>query len=174
MRKNTIIITAILVWFFLGTAPAVFAQRHGSGMGRGMGMHEKNLENLRLLKLLEILDLDDVQNDRFIAAFSLFRNKNRDLNQELEKETDILADLIKSENPGENEIMQQVEKIRELKRQRMAIYDEFHAKVSEILTAVQMGKMTVFEERFERELLESIRGLRGRRVPIDDSPSFKP
>lgn len=174
MRKNTIAIIVIFAWFLMGTTTAVFAQHHGFGLGKGMGMHEKNLENLRLLKLMEILDLNDDQNDRFIAAFSLFRNKNRDLNQDLEKETEILAELIKSENYEDNKIIQQVDKIRKLKHRRMELADEFHAKVSEILTAVQMGKMTVFEERFERELLETIRGFRGRRPPAVDTPLFKP
>jgi Spy/CpxP family protein refolding chaperone len=134
------------------------------GMGFGWGFdddQERNLENLRLLKLLEFLDLDDDQSPQFILIFSDFRKDTRQLHDEIKTKVGELAELLKADNPSDSQIEGLIKNIDELRLGHVKIAEEFHRKASEILTTVQMGKMVVFESRFEKELIGTVRGFRG-------------
>ena len=150
-----------------------FAQKHGFGMkgkrGPGMmGEHAKNLDNLRMLKLLEVLDMDDDQSDAFILKFSKFRNKSRELNQQIGEAVDRLAGLLNAETPDEMAITKSIEEIDKLREQRIMMMKELHDETAKILTPIQIGKMVVFEERFEKRLLEKVRGFRRDGMPPDE------
>jgi len=149
----------------------------GMGMGHGRGMdmdqHMKNLENLRMLKLLELLELNDEQNDKFIARFAKLRSDMRKIAQQIENKTDTLADLIKSDNFSDREIMARIDELDNIRLQMGNLFKDFHKDAANILTAVQMGKMVVFESRFERELIQSVRGFRERMAP-DSDPESQP
>ncbi|UCD17359.1 MAG: hypothetical protein JSV44_00160 [Candidatus Zixiibacteriota bacterium] len=123
----------------------------------------RNLENLRLLKLLDLLNLSEEQSTEFISEFGNFRKQMRQLRQDCEREVDTLAELAKEKSPEIKQVQQHIAEIDRLRIRRAELTGEFHVKVTKILTPVQLGKMVVFEERFERELIENIRGFRGRR-----------
>ncbi|PKK84450.1 MAG: hypothetical protein CVT49_03755 [candidate division Zixibacteria bacterium HGW-Zixibacteria-1] len=168
-RQGTdlIIIGMLLV---ILAAPAAFAQRPGKGMhGGGWGKHADNLENLRLLKLLEVLDLDEQQNSEFIALFASFRKESRDIREKIDLEVEGLIKLLKIETPPEEAVKEKVEKIQALKREMINSFDTFFDNSKKILTVIQQGKMIVFQERFERELIESVRGFR-KDEPHDKRP----
>ncbi|MEP0829250.1 MAG: hypothetical protein HRF51_12080 [bacterium] len=120
----------------------------------------RNLENLRLLKMMEFLDLSEEQSSRFISRFVSFRKEDREIAESIQKEVDKLAEILKRENPSENEIRKMVALIDDLREKRHQSINRFHKDIAGILTAVQLGKATVFEERFERELISSVRGFR--------------
>jgi len=135
------------------------------GCGMERMRQDKNLENLRMLKLLELLELDDKQSPEFIGVFAAFRKEGKEINQEIQSRIDSLAELLKSGNPSEDEIRARMAKIDDLKSERELKLKEFHNNVSKILTAVQMGRMVVFEERFEGELIGCVRGFREKPAP---------
>ncbi len=139
----------------------------GFGMHHGMnfGEHARNLDNLRLLKLLETLDLNDEQNDRFIAAFSKFRRESRESFDLLQAHVDTLVNLLNSETPDDKVILKEVAEIERLKDYQLSLRKKMHDEVAEFLTPVQIGKLVVFDERFERELLEKVRGFRRQSHP---------
>jgi len=83
----------------------------------------------------------------------------------IQKEVDKLAEILKSENPSENEIRKLVALIDDLREKRHQSINRFHKDIAGILTAVQLGRATVFEERFERELISSVRGFRMKHMP---------
>jgi Spy/CpxP family protein refolding chaperone len=148
-----------------------FGKGHGSGFGPGSHnweKREKSLENLRLLKLLEILELNDEQNDRFIAAFSSFRNKLRNIHDSVQLEIENVIEILHGDLPDEEKIMQTVDRVQELQRRRWEAADYFHDKVKTILTPVQLGKLLAFEERFEREMMKELRQFRDRNAPPGD------
>ncbi|SYZ74292.1 exported hypothetical protein [Candidatus Zixiibacteriota bacterium] len=162
MKRIRSVALAVMVVLIAGFGHAVLAQ------GRGMhqnnkAMHEqrmKNLENLRLLKLMEVLDLSDEQSPKFIEAYSSFRNDTRQINYDLQSAVDSLADNLTSGEIRKDQIDKSISRIaslRSLREQRLA---QFHEKIAGFLTPEQMGKLVVFEERFERELIENIRGFR--------------
>lgn len=137
---------------------------HGPGGGPpepGMREHfEKNLDNLRLLKLLETLELDEEHNNLFIAAFSTFRNKMRDISEVIDSHLDTLSTLIQSDKPDNQAILARVEIVDRLRNEKMSEIRKFHEDVIKMLNPVQIGKLVIFEERFEQEMLKSIRGFR--------------
>ena len=63
-------------------------------------------------------------------------------------------------------ILEQIDKIKILRENMIQSLNKFHKKIEEILTVVQMGKMIIFEERFERELLKTVRGFRDKHAPM--------
>jgi len=138
-----------------------FGDRHGGMHGRMWGEeHMKNLENLRLLKLLETLELNDDQSDEFIAEFASFRQKMKDLTTQINAQVDTLAEQLNQAEPDDKAILARVNEIENLRQQRPVLMSQLHDSVREFLTPVQIGKLVVFEERFERELLEKVRGFR--------------
>jgi Spy/CpxP family protein refolding chaperone len=146
----------------------------GRGGHGGHGRWDKmagNFENLRMLKLLEVLDLSEEQSEKFIPLFHTFRKDMRALN---EKKRDIvmrLSGLIDSTGTDE-EIMAEIDNLRAVKRELDALIDTFADKVSEVLTAKQLGQFIIFQERFEREILKSLREFRQPPEgfpPIDES-----
>ncbi len=172
-RVLTITILSSLMILIIGSS--VSAQGHfrrGFGDSGKRGMHMKNLENLRLLKLLEVLDLGEEQNDLFISAFSKFRKNSKSIREKVEGEITILAEHLKQDNKSDNVILEKVDSIVKMKEDFEKERKKFFEKVKDILTAEQLGRMMVFQERFERELLERVRGFRAPRLP--DAPDPKP
>ena len=172
-RVLTITILSFLMILIIGSS--VNAQRHfrrGFGDSGKRGMHMKNLENLRLLKLLEALDLSENQNDLFISAFSTFRKNSKSIKEKVESEITILAEYLKEDTKSDNVILEKVDSIVKMKEDFEKERGKFFEKAKDILEAEQLGRMMVFQERFERELLEQVRGLRAPKPP--DVPVSKP
>ena len=169
MRRSSIMLALVFIAIFafgnLADAQGFFGRDKGKFNHMRRGMHMKNLENLRLLKLLEVLELNDDQNDKFISAFSKFRNESKDIDEGIENEVTALAEYLRSENIEDKVVMEKVRVIEKLKTDRENARADFYEEVKDILTAQQLGKMIVFQERFERELLETVRGFRAPDTP---------
>ena len=182
MRGNKLI-NGIVVILGLALMLSVQAEAqnfgHGFGSGPkdkrggppGFGFRERNFENLMLLKLLEAIDLNEDQSDQFILAFSQFRKEMRKKAEAADAEVDKLIELLKAEKLDEKLVQESVDKIFKMRQERMKDMDSLHKKVSSILTVEQLGKMTVFMERFERNLLETIQGFRGRDETETSNPT---
>jgi len=160
--RTDLIIVGLLIFVMVG--PAAFAQMPGMGMGmgggKGWGKHADNLDNLRMLKLLEMVELTEEQNVEFLTLFAAFRNEMKQSRKMIETEVDELIELLKNENPDEKPVKEKTDKIEELKLEHMASFSNLMEKSKEILTTVQYARMVVFQERFERELIKSVRGFR--------------
>jgi len=172
--KNIFLVGMILFLITTLTADS-FAQRPGRGRGRGdRAKHAKNMENLRMLKLLDVLELDEGQDMKFITAFAAFRKKTREIGEHFWNEVKLLSEILNQSVPSDEEIKAQILKIENMRIQREKFRTDFHKEVSNILTPVQLGKMVIFEHRFERELIESVRGFRERPAPpspeLDEVP----
>lgn len=142
----------------MGKGPGHF----GMGFGKEFNdEQERTLENLRLLKLLEFLEMDDDQSPQFILIFSNFRKEGRRLHDEIKTKVAELAETLKADKPSDEHVNGLIKQVDELRLGQIKIVEEFHRKASEILTPVQMGKMVVFESRFEKELIDTVRGFRG-------------
>jgi Spy/CpxP family protein refolding chaperone len=114
---------------------------------------------------METLELTDEQSPQFIGLFADFRQKTRQVNEEVDAKIDSLSDMLQSDNPSEEKVKEAVMKIDTLKEKRLELFRKFHTDIEKLLTVMQMGKMVVFEERFERELIENVRGFRMKNKP---------
>jgi len=156
----TNIIMIGLALFFSGALSALRAQETGWPECMMREQRAKNLENLRLLKLMEVLDLTDAQSPQFISLFVDFRKETRLTNDAIQKEADSLSTLLQTEKPSDESIKSSIAKIESLKSDRNESAKKFHADIEKLLTIQQMGKVAVFELRFDRELIENVRGFR--------------
>lgn len=163
LNKKRVISVALLLFVIL--ISVANAQRPGMRLGQHKGKHAKNIENLRMLKLLEILELDDGQSAEFITSFVSFRKITREIGDKIQMEVESLIGLLNEPKPSDEAIRANIIRIEELKIRRETAVKDFHKNVANILTIVQLGKMVIFEEHFERELIESMRGFRDRLHP---------
>ncbi len=174
MRSKQILLTIFCVLLLLSLSATAAAQPrdfdHGGRPGKHFMKHHgmpENFENLRLIKLLEALDLNDEQTPEFIATFHSFRRDIRDIRQQKEELIDRLTNLIDAGDDSATVIPGVIEEIKRLHRSDVERHFKFFDATNQVLTPVQQGKLIVFQERFEREVLETIREFRRKRF---DSP----
>lgn len=166
MKRLSLIKIGVLSALLVMIMPSLLYSQPPEWSGHGNpDQRARNLENLRLLKMMEFLDLSEEQSSQFISRFVAFRKEDRETAESIQKEVDKLAEFLKSENPSEYEIRKMVALIDDLREKRHQSINRFHKDIAGILTAVQLGKATVFEERFERELISSVRGFRMKHMP---------
>ena len=127
---------------------------------RGRQMAE-NIENLRLLKLLETIDLTEDQSAKFIPLFQDFRKNFRELRDQRRDLVDHLADLVDS-NATDGELNAGIQELIDLGEKMEKQRDDFLSECRSILTTKQLAKLVIFQERFEREILQSLREFRQR------------
>lgn len=160
MRKRTqfiILISSILIFL----VQASFAQPPQRFEERKRV--RERIETLRLWKMIEFLDLTPEQSDEFLPLLHKFQKAQKDLEK---AKVEIFKDLkneLGSEEVNEKkiqEILVRLEKNREeLERERKS----FLIDSRKTLTLIQEAKLILFEQRFERELKETLRKLRLKR-----------
>ena len=129
----------------------------------GGGMRRRHLEQFRMLKLLELLDLNEEQEMKFLVEFRALREKQVVLQKERQDAVTRLAEGLRADTLNEEQIGRLTNRIFELRRTYAAESEGFYERVRPMLTAEQAGKLVVFQERFEYELLDQVRSFRERR-----------
>lgn len=125
----------------------------------------RHLEQFRMLKLLELLDLNDEQEMQFLVEFKALRERQVVLQQERERFTTQLAEGLRADTLKEAQVERLMGRVFELRREYASASEQFFTKVRPMLTAEQAGRLVVFQERFEYELLGQVRSFRERRGP---------
>lgn len=125
---------------------------------------EASYENLRLLKLLDAVNLTDTQAEKFIPLFHAFRKDLRKLRAERNDLMNQLGDEADSLN-REDQIRTLLNRLDENQKAIGAREQLFESDCRRLLTLPQVARMIVFTDRFEREVLESLREFRNRRGP---------
>lgn len=126
-------------------------------------MRRRHLEQFRMLKLLELLDLNEEQEMKFLVEFRALREKQVVLQKERQDAVTRLAEGLRADTLNEEQIGRLTNRIFELRRTYAAESEGFYERVRPMLTAEQAGKLVVFQERFEYELLDQVRSFRERR-----------
>ncbi len=125
----------------------------------------RHLEQFRMLKLLELLDLSEDQEMEFLVSFQSTRDKHLLLQQERERLLTALADGLKEESINKDQVYELTEDVQQIKLRHFDVTIEFLEKVRGILSPAQFGRLVIFQERFEHELIEKLREFRQRRGP---------
>lgn len=152
--------------------PLIFAQQGPGGPGRMRGQQSgrgpesgpqrKHIEQLRMLKLLEMLDLNEDQEPEFLVAFKGMRKAMRELDERKGAVIEKLSAELKGTKPDDRKINNLVDSVLEIERSKRQAMQTFVETSRGILTPVQVGRLLVFTERFEYELLERVREFRER------------
>lgn len=139
------------------------------------GNHEKRgqkIEVLRAIKLLELLALDSDQEARFLPVYKQYRKDHRQVRVDRDQTINELARGLRENNLSKEDVGRLLGRIDELQMNEREITDRFHAELKPLLTIEQMGKLYVFEERFEREVLERMAKFRGGRGGMMSPPEM--
>ncbi len=119
----------------------------------------ESMENLRLLKLLETVDLTDEQSAKFIPLFQRFRSDFKESLDERRVLVNQLANMVDS-SASDADLNAGIQKLIDLKKKMERQQSEFLDNCRGILTTKQLAKLVIFQERFEREILKSLREFR--------------
>ena len=143
--------------------------RWGRGFGpnnkqfkRDAERRRKHLEQFRLLKLLELLELQDGQETPFITAFDKMRRERDDINRRKQETLEQIGNALGESDADKNRLNELIDDMLQIEKDARAENDRFVASCREFLTPEQVAKYLVFQERFEYELLESVRQFRDR------------
>jgi len=147
--------------------------RRGGGQGMPLERIEqrKHLEQLRILKMLELLDLSKEQEVPFLTAFNAMREDLRNLEEQANQLIDTLATALESGKSEEPRLRSLIGRIKDVDRRKYERLMSFVDQAETMLTAEQVGKLLIFQRRFEAELLEQVgrfrRGMGNPRRPGD-------
>ena len=150
----------------------------GRGSHRFDGANEKrmrkHIEQLRMLKLLEMLDLGEDQEVEFLTELSRFRSDMAKLDERRTVLLDSLAKGLGDSSLIEDRIYDYGDRIRVTMIDHSKAMTDFMDRCREILTPQQFGEMIVFQERFDKQLLERVRAFREGGGPRGSSPQKAP
>lgn len=156
----------------------MFAQGPGQGPRGGFGGRHgddwsdrrQHLEQLRILKMLEALNLSEDQEMEFLTAFRSVRKKHGELNAEKETLVDSLSVMLDQEKVSRKGVDDVIDRILKIEDSKRDVMHDFVSKIRDLLTPEQLARFVVFNERFERELLEQVKSFRERRGGFRPGP----
>lgn len=124
----------------------------------------KHIEQLRMLKMLELLDLDQDQEISFLTSYNDLRRDIRRVDEARTKLLTELGDKLHDETGTDAEIKTLLEQVDANRAARRKVEDEFIEHAATMLSVRQLGKLIMFNEHFERELLDRVRVYREGRM----------
>jgi hypothetical protein len=161
MRSIGIVIIMVMLAAALSAQPDT-GWRPGWSQ-HGQSPHHKkmaaNLENLRLLKLLETVELSEEQSERFIPLFHGYRSDMKELFEQRRELIHRLAELVKGD-ASDREMEEGIDHLIDLKAKMESRQEKFIDECGTVLSTKQLARLVIFQERFEREVLESLREFR--------------
>ncbi len=136
--------------------------RDGHGTGRGMPFMKRRerLERLRMKKMLEVLELEPQQRDRLLDFVKQYRKEMVNLFAERSMLIDRLADGIHSDVPKESKISGLLGEVELLEKKQYEHRAKFMRQAKKLLSAEQLARLLVFQEHFEANIFEKLRGMR--------------
>lgn len=164
----------ILEHMMFAQAPGDKPPMRGDGRPwRGMDQErqQKHLEQLRMLKMLELLELREDQEVEFLTAFNTMRKDQRQLEKTSRIVTDSLAQELRDGNALEERLNDLVDRVLALQNEKQQKMIGFLEQSRTLLTAEQVGKLVIFQKRFESEILERIGRFRKGYGPSGSRPS---
>ncbi len=155
MRKMTVAALALI----LLSSSIIYAQRPGGSPER----RREKLQDLAIWKMLEVLDLSQEQTDKFLPALREMQKQEARLREERSKMLDEL-ERVMTQRGSEKEVKQIIYQIRQLGKQGEENRERFFDRAESILTIEQLGKLVLFQDRFERKMREMMREMQEQRM----------
>jgi Spy/CpxP family protein refolding chaperone len=166
MRTNKVL-TVLMSCLFFGTWALAQAPQ---GDPQARARLRNNINTLRLLRMTEALTLTEEQTAKLFPAMTRIENEKSELQHRLGGEIQDLRSALRKNPVGDQEILDRVAKIKELRRSIRQKDDEFEAVLDENLTPVQKGRYMIFLVDFARGLGEALNRARSPRGKIDRRP----
>ena len=135
-----------------------------------MGKPGERFEKFRREKLMELLELNEDQKEQFLPMWQEWHRKLRDLRLQHKKEMNYLAHSLREQSLSEQQVDSLINQLMSLSDRRHQDRLLIIQKARDFLTPVQVGKLLVFEERFESHVMNKLRHGRGREGPMRNRP----
>lgn len=142
----------LFLWLTVGFIPTLPAQQEDEQKRPAF----EKLDQIRRIKLIEFLDLKEEQSIRYFTREKDFRAAERELFTRRKALIDQLDGMVK-DIAGEPDIQKKMGEIAEVDQKILASRWEFTKKCADILTPRQVGKLVVFEQRFQEEVRKAMR-----------------
>ena len=155
-----------LIFIFILTAQAVYAQRPPARPFPEEGKRERlrdEIETMKMWKMLEVLDLTDEQSNDFLPAWREMQKAQKDFREKREDLLKSLEAVLGEEKPNEGKIRDILGQLEKERSQFEEVQQRFRQKAQEVLTLEQQAKLLLFEDRFEKRMMEIIRQYREKR-----------
>ena len=166
MKKLELSGTFFLVFIFLLTAQAVQAQRSPARPFPEEGKRERlreEIETMKMWKMLEVLDLSQEQSDKFLPVWREMQKAQKDFRERREDLLRSLETVLGEEKPDEGRIKDVFKQLEKGRQQLEEAQQRLRQKAQEVLTLEQQAKLLLFEDRFEKRMMEIIRQYRERK-----------
>jgi len=155
MRKMALAALALI----LLSSSLICAQGPGGPPER----RKEKLQDLAIWKMLEVLDLSQEQTDKFLPALREMQKQEARLQEERKKMLDELERAM-TQGGSEKEVRQIISQVRQLGKQGEEIRERFFTQAESILTIQQLGRLVLFQDRFERRMREMMREMQEQRM----------
>ncbi len=128
---------------------------------QGFGQPSARMEMMMTWKLTEELDLTPEQADKFFPRMKVHRENLENIDAELkEGAKDIHRKVEDGKEISDNEFDKMFEKATDLERQKLDERTRFMTEMNGILDNTQRVKLTMFKNKFARDMQEQIRAKR--------------
>lgn len=117
----------------------------------------KHIEQLRMLKMLELLDLDQEQEISFLTSYNELRRDIRRVDEARMKLLKELGDKLHDETGADSDIKNTLNQVDANRKEKQKVEAAFLERAATMLSVRQLGKLIMFNEHFERELLDRVR-----------------
>ncbi len=175
MKKTIIVILATVMISSLMAQPRVnCTPRNHKPMGvigmkhnmappgpQGFGQPSERMEMMMTWKLTEELDLTPEQADKFFPRMKVHRENLESIDVELKDSAkEIRRKVEDGKEISDSEFNKMFEKATDLERQKIDEKTRFMSELSGILDNTQRVKLTMFKNKFARDMQEQIRAKR--------------
>ncbi|MFZ5946914.1 MAG: hypothetical protein ACOYU5_02990 [Stygiobacter sp.] len=117
----------------------------------------EKIQQIEMVRLVEVLDLDEETSARFFVRRKDHMEKMQALMLKRRDLLDEMDDLIqKEENTDANSFKQKFNELNEIDKKIVNEKNEFYKSLFNILTPKQVLKLITFDEKFRREIRETI------------------
>ena len=120
----------------------------------------KRINTIKIWKMTEELNLSEQQSEKFFPIYNTFESKRKETEDQRLDLLRKLDDLTLEENPSEAEIYKLIDQLENIDQQMVNNRVEFKNKLKEILTTRQIGRLFVFEIKFQRQIQNIIRDVK--------------
>jgi len=166
MKKLKFLEVFFFVLIFSLTAQGVQAQRPPAHPFPEEGKRERlreEIETMKMWKMLEVLNLTDEQSDKFLPAWRELQKAQKDFREKREDLLKSLEGVLGAEKPDEGKIKDILAQLEKQRSRLDEVQQRFRQKAQEVLTIEQQAKLLLFEDRFEKRMMEIIRQYRERK-----------
>ena len=125
---------------------------------QGFGQPSERMEMMMTWKLTEELDLTPEQADKFFPRMKVHRENLENIDAELkEAAKDIRRKIEDGKDISDNEFNKMFEMATDLERQKIDERTRFMSELNGILDNTQRVKLTMFKNKFAKDMQEQIR-----------------